>query len=640
MKRDESDQLDLVTALFKDVQSQIAVESVDVKRDLEILRKRVEHEGSSFVKITLPDYGADFESALKSGCIDTSHFRSFKKCKGIPAFMQGILCHVFDRQTGKILDKPDTQAIAAIRQICYTFKKVKEPCAPFRQHEALRTFVKDESIFDEPLELTDVSLFQEVSDVLWVNVIGSEMDLSMLTPQHGPGAVAEKLASNAKYSMQRWHERLEPYFPAYPNLVGCSNPDIGQQRLEEVEFVDEADESPVRVITVPKTSKKPRIIAIEPACMQYAQQALKRWLYATLESSVLTAGHINFTDQRINQYYALESSVTGWYATLDLSSASDRVPRDLALSMFDCNPDLRDAIDACRSRRAQIFDEESIPLRKFASMGSALCFPVEAMYFYTICVAALIRHYRLPVTYGSVYNMSRKVYVYGDDIIVPTDAAAAVSETLHKYYCKVNVGKSYYTGNFRESCGMDAYDGADVTPVYVRTKAPRNRRNAKELISWTETSNLLFKRGYWKASTFMKNKVEGIIGKLPVTQDEVGGLHWYSFCGVPDYQKTEKFIRWNGNIQVIEVKTWSATPMRDITDRVRGVPRLLKSLLKLETGDPTERVIHSHVDLDEEGKPVNSYKYEDADSSVRRGAVNLKRRWTPLVPYMPEVRRV
>lgn len=634
MRRDVSDQMDLVAALFKDAQSHIAVEPVDVVRDLATLRNRVEHEGSSFLQITLPDFGGDFDSALQFGQIGTSHFRSFKKCKGIPAFLQGILCQVFDRQTGKILDKPDTQAISAIRQICFTFKKVKEPTTPEREAAALETFVKDELIFDEPLDPTDVNLFKEVSDVLWVNVLGREIDLNTLTPGHGPGAVAEQLKHNAKYSFKRWHERLEPYFPAYPNLVGTSNPDVGSQRLEEVTFVEEADEQPVRVITVPKTSKKPRIIAIEPACMQFTQQALKRWLYATLESSVMTAGHINFTDQRINRYLAMESSVTGWFATLDLSSASDRVPRDLALSMFDCNPDLRDAIDACRSRRAQIGEDGvQIHLKKFASMGSALCFPVEAMYFYTICIAALIRHYRLPVTYCSVYDMSRKVYVYGDDIVVPTDAAAAVSETLHKYYCKVNTSKSYLRGKFRESCGMDAFDGADVTPVYVRTKAPRNRRNAKELISWTETSNLLFKRGYWAASTYMKNKVEGILGKLPCVHGEIGGLHWYSFCGTPNYKHAKEVCRWNDDIHVDEVYTWRAASCRDATDGIDGVPRLLKSLLRLETGEPEDRVIHNKVKLDANGNPVQPYEYVDAVSSVRRNVVKLKRCWTPLVQY-------
>jgi hypothetical protein len=148
--------------------------------------------------------------------------------------------------------------------------------------------------------------------------------------------------------------------------------------LEDVTFDTPELEQPVKVVLVPKTLKGPRVIAEEPCCMQYVQQGIRDVLYDLLENkNRFTSGHINFRDQTVNQSLALASSSDGRLATIDLSDASDRVPYDLALLMFQSNPEVMEAIDSCRSLRAVLPSGQVIgPLRKFASMGSALCFPV------------------------------------------------------------------------------------------------------------------------------------------------------------------------------------------------------------------------------------------------------------------------
>jgi hypothetical protein len=528
--------------------------------------------------------------------------------------------------TGGILDEPSVEAIGCVRQIAYTFKKIRLACTEHRVRAALDQFKKIELDFDEPLHQEDLTYFAKVSHCLWGAVFANE-GFNPLTavPRHGPGATADRLAGNRKWLFGSWHERLDPYFPYY-HFAFSSESAIGCKADQDVTLKDGAEEQPVRVVFVPKTLKSPRVIAIEPVCMQYTQQAVSDWLIRQLESVSPTKGHINFTDQSVNRSIALRSSKSGEFATLDLSAASDRVPLSASMLMFDTVPDLQGAIFACRSRRALLPDDSVIHLRKFASMGSALCFPVEAMYFYTICVAARLEIHNLPVTFTNIKKVGEGVFVYGDDIIVPADEAEAVSAALHKYYCKVGMDKSFWLGKFRESCGMDAFDGEDLTPTYVRHLPPTNRRDSSALISWVATSNLLYLRGYWKTAELMKQSVQTILGALPTVSSDCAGLGWISYQG---YDVTQK-MRYNARYQVDEVNTWIPAPIKQKC-RIGDYPALNKCLQALckKSTNILDVLFEGLSYSPREGK-ISSYECvsEHLKRSARHGAVALKRRWT------------
>ena len=96
MKSHVSELLELATIIYIDGVAKCTDVSLDI-RDLDTLRSRTEHEGLSFLTITLPDFGKDFDRSLSEGQIEPTFFRSFRKNGGIPAFLQGILVHVFER---------------------------------------------------------------------------------------------------------------------------------------------------------------------------------------------------------------------------------------------------------------------------------------------------------------------------------------------------------------------------------------------------------------------------------------------------------------------------------------------------------------------------------------------------------------
>lgn len=603
----------------------MCVADVSDFRDLETIRSRVEEEGLSFLTITLPSFAKDFERSLEQGFIDSNQFREFRKWRRIPAFLRGILSLIFDSETGRILNyetcslhpTPISTLVDCTRQICLAFKKMEFVCTPKRVQKALDDFVQCEQSFEMfSLQGEEQESFLRVSSLLWDNIM-ARIELSNIVPRHGPGATAEGVSGNRKFQWQYWHERLNSYFPfigyAYPNLDMYAYPegvDKDSPRLEELElvqFLDEDQEIPVKVTPVPKTLKAPRIIAIEPCCMQYAQQGIRKALYSAIESSRLTRGHVNFRDQEINQDLAISSSKTGLLATVDLSEASDRVPHDLAIRMFDGNPDLRDAIDACRSTKAKLPDGTIIgPLKKFASMGSALCFPVEAMYFYTLCVKALLELQNLPVTRRNAFRVSREVYVYGDDLVIPSRYATTILDHLQKYNCKVNTSKSFWIGKFRESCGVDAYDGDEVTPIYCRKPFPRNRQQAAELISHVSTANSFYKKGMWRTSSFLFQKVERILGPLPYVSGDSACLGRYSYLGFRSIE------RWNRNLHSLEVRGWIPRPVYR-TDILDGYGAFQKCLSMLEV-------------LSEE--PLNRDEHH-LERSALHHAVALKRGWVP-----------
>lgn len=636
MKSHVRDCLKLAYSIYKDACAHCVTEIS--MRDLLTIRSRVKQEGISFLTITLPSFCRDFERCLDLGYVDPKLFRCFRKSGSIPVFLQGMIGRLFDKETGRIndyveiTDSPDCSArlVASVRQICLAFKKIELPCTPEREYKALENFVAIEHSFEMfTLPREEFERFTLVSSVLWSPIVRT-LQLDDLVLRHGPGATSERIHGNAKYAWKYWHESLEHHFPIVDFGFPYSSGELDHDRreLETVTFVPEGEEIPVRVTPVPKTLKGPRIIAIEPCCMQYAQQGIRDALYRVIESSVLTRGHVNFRDQKINQSLAISASIDRRLATIDLSDASDRVPCSLALEMFRSNPVLLGAIEACRSKWAKMPDGSLVgPLSKFASMGSALCFPVEAMYFYTLCIDALLRELALPVTLKNIKRVLRDVYVYGDDIICPQRFVTAVLDNLRRYNCKVNDHKTFYHGNFRESCGVDAYHGYEVQPIYVGTVLPKNRRDVGSFLSSVATANLFFHRGYQEVAFHIVREVERVFGVLPQVPERspVIGVTFPAYSSLPQ--------RWNRDTQQREYRCYVAAPVYR-TDPLEGYAALQKCFIRMAT-----RKSDDYLYFTRERVPIDKYveiaSYEASldpkhlERTAQHGAATIKRRWVP-----------
>ncbi len=592
-----------LTTLWQEAAKELATWcGTSTSRDCKTVRDRVEAEGISFLTITLPTFGEDLEKGLTQGYVGDDQFAGFRRTGGLPAFLRGFLRQVFDETTGVLLDTPSTEAIFAIRQLTLMMKKIELECAPVRKRRARAKFIQCEEelkALDKSWTEVDHSRFRRISAIMFGDVfdaVNREIDVFELDPRHGPGATADRKVGNQKFEQTEWPARLEQVFP-YGEYV---SPSWRHYQPDRLNFLCPGDERPVKVKFVPKTLKTPRVIAVEPTAMQYMQQALLKSLVPKLESSTNSRDFVGFTYQEPNRLMAREGSITGDLATLDLSEASDRVLNSAVLEMLKPWPSLSEAVQACRTRVAELEDGQRIRLSKFASMGSALCFPFEAMVFCTLVMMGVEDAWNIRITQRSLERLRGRVRVYGDDIVVPTDCAMDVVRHLTDYGLVVNTSKSFLSGKFRESCGGDFYDGEDVKPIRVSQKPPLHRRDAKELIAWTMLSNTLHQRGMWKTAQHAREQVEKVLGPLRCVPMSSNALGLHSYTGT-------KPERWDPKLHRYLVSTWKAhAPIP--ANGIDGIAALRKTL----GGDWSDPAYRKH--LLHSGRPL---------------AVHIKRGWEP-----------
>ncbi len=508
---------------------QLSLLGCDALRDLATMRSRVDVNGEEFLTLTLPTLGQYLERGLEDGRLSPPipYFHSKGKGDLRPAFMHGAFEKVFDIE-GILLEYPSPAAISAIRQVSYLHQKLKELPTPERVESALKQYVEtDQAIsqVDTPSALFEE--FRRVSLKMWgrhfdrmeKHVRENEL---LLGSKHGPGAVAQKLTSNGKWASNEWTERLDDWFRATLHLSHS----LAEEGTDLVLHPPGA-EPPARVITVPKTAKGPRVITAEPVYNQFIQQGLA----ALFEEWMFVHASVSYEFQEPNQELARQGSLPdSMYATLDLSEASDRVSLRIVKELLKYWPGLLSAVLSCRSQRSVLPDGTTVLLRKFASMGSALTFPIETLVFATIVKLAIERT-RDKVVGGPKSTHFR---VYGDDIIVPLYAADECVRLLEAFGLKVNVHKSFMKGNFRESCGGDYFLGVPVAPVRVRKRLPHSRSDVDEVVAIVAFRNLYWEQyGPSEVTTTLDNYIERLI-PFPVGPQETDALVRWDFSPSPE----------------------------------------------------------------------------------------------------------
>lgn len=284
---------------------------------------------------------------------------------------------------------------------------------------------------------------------------------------------------------------------------------------------------------VPKSYKTFRTISMESPTLMYFQQGVWLEIDRLVGCDPYLRKHIGFHEQDRNKSLAQEGSLHRNYATIDLSAASDSVSYELVKSLFAGTKLLRFLV-ATRSRRTLLPDGQLIWLKKFAPMGSALCFPVETIIFAAVCELVTQEH-RIPGKYS----------VYGDDIIVPTQCVERALEILKKLGFRVNHSKSFVdtTCWFRESCGGEYCDGFDVTPLRVSRKYSSVEHDER-LMELIDLANESYKRNFRNLRLFLINQIRKM-GYKP--------LFAPTALLADNYTNYHADKRWNAGLQRVEV---------------------------------------------------------------------------------------
>jgi hypothetical protein len=578
---------------------------VSTTADFKTVSRRVKTEGDSFLTITLPNFQKAFERGLEEGRLTPDALPGFRFRGGLPIFLRGFLELVFNAENGVVLDSPDPQAVYAIRQMAGLCKKVELECSAGRVRAAYAKYVECEQQVmeaDQKLRPSHLAEFGRIGRLLFARVftrVDGEVASFGLQPKHGPGATANGLGGNAKYDCLQWTVRLERVFPSSEYLL----PNVRfHQRLDHIDLLEPGSEWPVKVTHVPKTMKTPRIIAEEPSYIMFMQQALWRELKSGLESDRYTRNLLGFSDQTPNRVMAREGSITGDLATLDLSEASDRVSLRLVRVLLANHPHLREGVLAARSTHARVPGHGVIPLAKFASMGSALCFPFEAMVFLTIVLVGIQQANNIKLSLEDIESLSGKVRIYGDDIIVPREYARVVQTVLEEFGLVVNRDKSFWNGKFRESCGGDYFAGVDATPVRPTAPLPLSHDDASGVAAWVAFRNHAFLRGLERTSAALDRELERALnGHYPIVGPNSPVLGRLSHSGsVPE--------RFDKRTHALQVRGYVVRPVKR-RNPLDDVGALMKYFLN---ADDLPVVDKEHLEYS--GRPV---------------AVTLKLRWAP-----------
>lgn len=398
-------------------------------------------------------------AAILSASIDPGDYRSYEKF-ALDYASVNLLAKVEDLDLG--IDRVDV----ALR----SFKAAERRCES--TNIRLMNLRQENPEFWRLMELARVKIEDTIGKCPDVRKIIGLM-------RWGPGATATIKGSCVRPD----YKMLEPRLSVTPRalylskrLIGLDlhwararlGPDVeGPCTLLDSEF---AVCEFMRVVTVPKSSKTDRTIGVEPTMNTYLQQGVGRLL-----KRLLKRAGINLKDQSWNQTLALVADRLN-LCTIDLKSASDTL--SYWLVEFLLPPAWFQLLSMLRSGYA-MYDGVRTPLEKFSSMGNAYTFELESLIFWALSWACC-KDDEISTEYLSVF---------GDDIIVDRRAYSKIERLFSVAGFVINTDKTFRSGRFFESCGLHAFNGVNVTPLYQKELLyglPELVRAHNRLCRWCE----------------------------------------------------------------------------------------------------------------------------------------------------------
>lgn len=578
--------------------------------DIKTIERRLKGEGFKFALVTLKEVSDALLEGLELGVLPlTKSFRLSPDTR-LPLLFVEYWARLFNEDgTIRVIENNTPEAFNSIMaakflyQIGNFFTKMdlpypEEVTAPF-----IQKFVDTDRELGYQYDTYTHQLLSRAANV--AGRIIDDWDLSDLQPRHGPGAVFGGQRQEEKWDFTTIFLDMDAEYDSMSYLYASPRHLI--DRLDEHAKLKWEEHSTSKFMLVPKTVTKPRGICIEPVEKQFIQQGqLARMVSSMQKPGQLTYNHVNFANQQINRELALHAS-SGMldFATIDLSDASDTVSLQIVRDLFRNHANLYRQICSTRSTHVLLPDGRKIKLNKFAPMGSSVCFPMEALVFYSVCVAAI----SIAADTECWLKHAQRVYVYGDDIIIPCEFVDACILALETVGFKVNTSKSYWRGNFRESCGLHAYKGVDITPIRVSKLPPGTPNDGSRISSWLSYARAFDRQGFSRTAELIYDMIENLLRrKLPYCTDQSGVLGRYCdndtvAVHMNSFQRIKR--RWSKDLH-----TW-----------VYLVPKLIGRHRDCKYSDEWDRLLSnlltSNPDL-------------DPSKTVLRDSVKIHWIWTPM----------
>ena len=283
---------------------------------------------------------------------------------------------------------------------------------------------------------------------------------------------------------------------------------------------------------VNKTRTVARGICTEPSINMWMQLGVG----AILSERLKTFFGINLSTQPDkNRELARHGSIFESFATIDLESASDSISNNMLRWLLPRS--FLGVLKSLRCPTTKLPSGEVLELNMVSTMGNGFTFPLQTIIFSAV-VTSVYRYLGIPLIRWSKASMGN-YGVFGDDIIIRTDAARYVSRVLHLLGFVVNRDKSFVEGPFRESCGADYFLGSNVRGVYIKRL---------ETLQDSFAAINLLNRWSSKSQVFLPESVSYLLGLIrhperffvPPDEDDVAGIHIPLRMVPPSYNNKSK----------------------------------------------------------------------------------------------------
>jgi hypothetical protein len=338
-----------------------------------------------------------------------------------------------------------------------------------------------------------------------------------------------------------------------------------------------------RLSCVPKNIDISRTICTEPTLNMWYQLGLGNVLRERLKSFFgIDLRFVADVNRHMARLGSLDEGGYKSFSTIDLESASDSISLELVDKLL---PQwFSDILKYLRSPISRLPDGSALTLNMVSTMGNGFTFPLQTLLFSAV-VSAVYAEKGIPL--NRVSSEKPNWSVFGDDIVVRSDAYPRVCHVLELLGFRVNAEKSFNIGPFRESCGCDFFKGHMVRGVYLKhlhsaqdTYVAFNklvRWSARHQISLDATLQYLLKKAPFLGVPYWESDDAGF--KVP---------EWWPWLRVRHIEGMKHYYASAPKLRVISLTDDAIKVPKGLRNRLYNPQGLIVSVAR---GDWTEGVL-------------------------------------------------